>query len=338
MYEAYAREAAAAYTAVPADRLPRLARLAAEHPLDDMDEITAFILQVLRENAVYSQTPGWTPMGEEVVENFLFEKRSGYCVHCASAAVLLYRLYGVPARYAAGYLVPPEEFSPNADGTWEAAVTDGYAHAWAEIFLPDYGWTPVEVTPDAGGEIAARYPGFALSTANRHPGEESGDIPVAIPEQDAASSAPNRLQAGGSSPENPRQWALWLYLTGCSAILGFLLLDARREKLLRRQNTEGCRKVFSRLLELFRFCGVLAGCDGTEPDFPQRAAQALPPVSLSEWETVLQYAAMAAYGRAAPGPAADAFVREVYQRSARFLLPHLPWHKKLLFRLWKVFL
>lgn len=338
VHDAYAQEAAAAYVGVPADRVPRLVRLAEEHPLDDLKEITAFILQTLNENAVYSQTPGWTPANEEVVEDFLFEKHSGYCVHYASTAVLLYRLYGIPARYASGYLVPPEKFFPEADDLWQAAVTDECAHAWAEIFLPDYGWTPVEVTPNSHGEILIQYPGFTWSTANRQPEGAAGSIPILSLRRDTASSTADKQQAGRSSPKKSGEWILWLYLAGYLAILGFLFLDARREEILCRRNAEGCRKAFGHLLDLFCFCGVLMDCDGMEPNFPQRAAQVIPLVSPKEWETVLRYTSEAAYGRAAPDDAGDTFVREIYQKSARFLFPRLPWHKKLLFRFWKVFL
>ena len=96
--------------------------------------------------------------------------------------------------------------------------------------------------------------------------------------------------------------------------------------------------MFGRLLELSRFCGVLTDCDGTEPDFPQRAAQAIPSVPLPDWETLLLHTAAAAYGRENPTPAADAFAREVYQKAARSLFPQLPWYRKLLFRYWKFFL
>lgn len=129
-----------------------------------------------------------SPMGEDVVEDFLFEKHSSYCVHYASAAVLLYRLYGIPAQYAAGYLVPPEEFSPGEDGNWTAAVTDEAAHAWAEIFLPDHGWTPVEVTPNSQGEMEVYYPGFTWSSSHlpqwepapAFEGGERPEVPVAF--------------------------------------------------------------------------------------------------------------------------------------------------------------
>ncbi len=40
-----------------------------------------------------------------------------------------------------------------------AVVTDVSAHAWPEIFIHDYGWTPVEVTP-SGNADPVHYPGF----------------------------------------------------------------------------------------------------------------------------------------------------------------------------------
>ena len=61
----------------------------------------------------------------------------------------MYRLYGIPARYAAGYAVSPEEFSPQEDGSFRAVLTDGQAHAWAEIYVDEAGWIPVEMTPPA---------------------------------------------------------------------------------------------------------------------------------------------------------------------------------------------
>lgn len=53
-------------------------------------------------------------------EYFSFESGQGYCQHFAVAAVLLYRLYGIPARYAAGYAVQPSDFQRQEDGNWTA--------------------------------------------------------------------------------------------------------------------------------------------------------------------------------------------------------------------------
>jgi hypothetical protein len=82
------------------------------------------------------------------VEYFLSESHVGYCQHFASAGVLLLRQMGIPARYASGYIVKSGSFFKNADGDgYTAVVTDRAAHAWAEIYLEDIGWVPVEMTP-----------------------------------------------------------------------------------------------------------------------------------------------------------------------------------------------
>ena len=135
--------------------------------MEDLEHITTFILYTLQSNASYTRTPGMFPFNEDPVEYFLFQGKEGYCQHFASAAVLMYRLYGVPARYATGYAVSPSAFQEQADGTYRAVVTDESAHAWPEIFIRDYGWTPVEVTPmtpvevtPMGEGITAGYPGF----------------------------------------------------------------------------------------------------------------------------------------------------------------------------------
>lgn len=123
------------------------------------------ILSVLENSTSYTLTPGSAPVNTDIVEYFLFDSREGYCVHYASAATLMYRLYGIPARYEAGYAVQPSDFVLQEDGTWVAEVTDESAHAWTEIFLEDYGWTPVEVTPASDGSMLASYPGFDAAAA-----------------------------------------------------------------------------------------------------------------------------------------------------------------------------
>ncbi len=88
--------------------------------------------------------------GADPVWYFLMESRKGYCVHFASAAVLLLRELGVPARYASGYVARVSDFKRQGD-VYVASVKDSSAHAWAEIYLDQIGWVPVDVTPpDAG--------------------------------------------------------------------------------------------------------------------------------------------------------------------------------------------
>lgn len=109
--------------------------------------INRLILEPLWENNRYSLDLEDVPEDEDSVEHFLFEQHKGYCAHFASAATLLFRMNGIPARYASGYLVLPSDFTKNEDGTWTAVVTDERAHAWTEIFYENLGFCPVETTP-----------------------------------------------------------------------------------------------------------------------------------------------------------------------------------------------
>lgn len=161
----YMEEIQTVYTQVPKEEVRSLAALCREHPASDLAEATSVILSVLENSTSYTLTPGSAPVNTDIVEYFLFDSREGYCVHYASAATLMYRLYGIPARYGAGYAVQPSDFVLQEDGTWVAEVTDESAHAWTEIFLEDYGWTPVEVTPASDGSMLASYPGFDAAAA-----------------------------------------------------------------------------------------------------------------------------------------------------------------------------
>lgn len=92
--------------------------------------------------------------GEDPIRYFLEEGRKGYCMHFASAGVLLLRSLGVPARYASGYVVKPASFERQEDGSYLAQVIDRNGHAWAEVYLDKIGWVPVEMTPGYEGNQA----------------------------------------------------------------------------------------------------------------------------------------------------------------------------------------
>lgn len=88
------------------------------------------------------------PEDMDIIEYFVFHQKKGYCMHFASAYTILLRGIGVPARYASGYLVLPQDFMQNEDGTYTAKVSGQRAHAWVEYYNKVTGWMPYEVTPD----------------------------------------------------------------------------------------------------------------------------------------------------------------------------------------------
>ena len=65
------------------------------------------------------------------IDDFLFNKKVGFCAHFASAYSVLMRLKGFATRIVTGY--QGGEFNPNGE---YFNVYDSSAHAWAEYWLP----------------------------------------------------------------------------------------------------------------------------------------------------------------------------------------------------------
>ena len=102
----------------------------------------ATVVDWLRVGHHYTARPPVAPAGVDPVEDFIFRRSEGHCELFASAAVLILRAIGIPARYVTGF----------RGGDWNTvggyvAVRADRAHAWAEAFLPDTGWVRVDATP-----------------------------------------------------------------------------------------------------------------------------------------------------------------------------------------------
>ncbi|MDY5987400.1 MAG: transglutaminase-like domain-containing protein [Lachnoclostridium sp.] len=117
----------------------------------DADKAKAYIKTWLSENYTYSMDVPELPEGEDFVKYFLYDTKSGYSTHFASAATLMFRMFGVPARYVTGYAAPKNLFTAQPDGTYTAILQEDNSHAWVEIYVDGEGWTPVEMTPGAVG-------------------------------------------------------------------------------------------------------------------------------------------------------------------------------------------
>ena len=68
--------------------------------------------------------------------------REGHCQYYATTMAILLREHGIPTRLAAGFL-------PGTRDTVNETVRFNGAHAWVEVYFPNYGW--VEFDPTGGG-------------------------------------------------------------------------------------------------------------------------------------------------------------------------------------------
>ncbi|MCU7833892.1 MAG: DUF3488 and transglutaminase-like domain-containing protein [gamma proteobacterium symbiont of Taylorina sp.] len=103
-------------------------------------KIIATALDYYRHNDFYyTKNPG--AMTVEPSDQFLFEKKRGFCEHYASSFVLLMRAAGIPARVVTGY----QGIEKNEVGNYYI-VRQSNAHAWAEVWLENKTWIRIDPT------------------------------------------------------------------------------------------------------------------------------------------------------------------------------------------------
>ena len=170
----YAEIAEKFYTEVPTELEAVIRQTIDELPVaSTIDSMEALLQQIevvqdyFFDNFIYTTSPGRTPRNREFITHFLSVQRRGYCSYFASAATMIFRSLGIPARYVEGYVIKPSAMLDGkalpeerledwlsgdipmgeSIGVLEVKLTDAVAHAWVEVFFDNFGWFPVEVTP-----------------------------------------------------------------------------------------------------------------------------------------------------------------------------------------------
>lgn len=161
-YEHYVHEN---YLQLPAQLQESLNRYLQAHGL--VGAAPAAIADAVRSSGVYDLNTPAVPKGEDFALYFLNVTNRGYCVHFATATVLLLRSAGVPARYVTGYAIEP------IVNTW-VEVTQDEAHAWVEFYTDGLGWQVLDPTP----ADYRQEPGSAAP-----PSEQDGQPTEPLPEE-----------------------------------------------------------------------------------------------------------------------------------------------------------
>lgn len=325
------------------DKLPRLTKICdeADFNKNNINEITTFILYTLQNNARYSKTPGSVPFNAETVEYFLFDNHQGYCVHFATAAALMYRMFGIPARYVTGYTVSPADLKyidvnnrseQKINFSYNATVSDKSAHAWVEIFLNDYGWVPIEVTPTLDGRMTASFPGF--------------DQSVMTSIMDAHGWKFKKRNADGTAAEdnningddNDLDLVTVLLIGTASAVILLAAgLFIRRSYLISMQKKMGCRRAFDRLIDLLHYGGLLVGQYGSEKNFAAELSESVPEITAEESQRLISILEAENFSAKTAEKEENEFVRNIYYKASSIIYAKIPWYKKPYFWLIKCY-
>lgn len=142
------------YLQLPAVISPRLRDTAAELATGSKDVAT----RIARTKAFFraqklSYATSDLPGPERPLEEFLFDKKRGYCEFFASSFALLLRLEGVPARLVGGYLGGNRN-----DLAGYYSVTEDMAHVWVEA-LVDGNWLRIDPSRLAVNAASASFAG-----------------------------------------------------------------------------------------------------------------------------------------------------------------------------------
>jgi transglutaminase-like putative cysteine protease len=103
------------------------------------DIINAVLERFRQQEYVYTLRP--PRLGNDAVDEFLFETRRGFCEHYAGSFALLMRAAGIPARIVTGY----QGGEYNAVGNY-LIVRQSDAHAWTEVWIENRGWIRIDPT------------------------------------------------------------------------------------------------------------------------------------------------------------------------------------------------
>jgi transglutaminase-like putative cysteine protease len=109
--------------------------------MKDAEKVAA-VFNYLVENFKYVRDDKWDPAPE------VLQRKTGSCSEYTFSFIAMMRACGIPCRYTGGLVLNGERKTKYDEKIHEDAVF----HRWAEVYLKDYGWFPVDGSR-AGGDV-----------------------------------------------------------------------------------------------------------------------------------------------------------------------------------------
>lgn len=314
-------------------RLPVYTSMPESPSGEDIQKAAEEIRNFLWDHASYSTSLESFSPDLPLCQELLYEQKKGFCTHFATVGTQLFRMYGIPARYVSGYSVPPELLKEDSQGGFLSMVPDSRAHAWVEVYTPEAGWVPVEVTPASQTSPASEE---SLSSV-----EETGEeaVPEETRETDekkATSEAPDTAKDENSKADTekagPVPGALasvgkFLLLTVFLLGLLFLaLLLVRRQLFLLRlayfakTPSQAYRIVFKNLIRLWELEFSIKIQTSTDREYFRLLSEKLPSPLKDEFAGLYADAEAFAYGQQKPSPSQLRSLRRYYLQQRKTFL------------------
>lgn len=192
------------------------------------------IISYLTDNITYTtETKGMS--GNDFAHDFLLLNKRGYSVHYATAATLMFRYCGIPARYVEGYLVTPDDVAGAKENT--IFKIDGtHAHAWVEVYQNGVGWIPVEVTPPYFGLMEEADTLQGISEPDKKPQEPEPDDNINEEQPDR----PQELEEDYAPKDGRGTLAIFILLIVLLLIVIFLVYRYKKYKKWLKENIDIC--------------------------------------------------------------------------------------------------
>lgn len=171
-----------------------------DNPYDKAVAITNY----LRREITYKSSISFPEQTVDPLEYFLFDIKQGFCNYSASAETLMLRSIGIPARLAVGFA----QGEANLQNTF-FTVRERDAHAWPEVYFPNYGWIEFEPTGNQAVLVRPEKPEESVS---------------AIPTLEPLTADPIRQETPAANNEKPAIISPAQIIQISVAVAGFLLI------------------------------------------------------------------------------------------------------------------
>lgn len=318
------------YMIIPASTKQMLDEFTGENVPSGLKEKVAYVRRLLADTCTYSLTPGELPDGKDFTQYFLMENRRGYCMHFATAATLLLRNMGIPARYVEGYILAPGNFKSISAG-YEGIAYDHQAHAWAEIYVDGVGWLPVEMTPtyydeqEISGDETLETETQTETQMQSHSSAESQSDMIEQTQEQQPQTLENESDPGqteGFSENHGNSSSVWgaertnalsvilkivLWLLACLVCIfiivaivifrALILRNKYRKCMCQNDRNRAVVCIYGELLRLFEICGYVKADQEEFREYFDRIGREYSFVNSDACEEIVSMANKAAFGK-----------------------------------------